>query len=265
MLDVTGISKTFNPGTINEKKALCGLSLHLDPGDFVTVIGGNGAGKSTLLNAIAGVWPVDEGRIVLDGNDITALPEYKRAFLIGRVFQDPMMGTAPNMQLEENLALARRRGEKRGLRWGVTKAEREEYHERLKALGLGLEDRMTAKVGLLSGGQRQALTLLMASLRKPKLLLLDEHTAALDPATARKVLELSDSIVQENGLTTLMITHNMSDAIRHGNRLIMMNEGQIILDVRGEEKAHLTKRELMDKFSQLSGSSVENDAMLLSK
>ncbi len=265
MLDVTGISKTFNPGTINEKKALCGLSLHLDPGDFVTVIGGNGAGKSTLLNAIAGVWPVDEGRIVLDGNDITALPEYKRAFLIGRVFQDPMMGTAPNMQLEENLALARRRGEKRGLRWGVTKAEREEYHERLKALGLGLEDRMTAKVGLLSGGQRQALTLLMASLRKPKLLLLDEHTAALDPATARKVLELSDSIVQENGLTTLMITHNMSDAIRHGNRLIMMNEGQIILDVRGEEKAHLTKRELMDKFSQLSGSSVESDAMLLSK
>ncbi len=265
MLDVSGISKTFNPGTINEKKALCGLSLHLDPGDFVTVIGGNGAGKSTLLNAIAGVWPVDEGRIVLDGNDITALPEYKRAFLIGRVFQDPMMGTAPNMQLEENLALARRRGEKRGLRWGVTKAEREEYHERLKALGLGLEDRMTAKVGLLSGGQRQALTLLMASLRKPKLLLLDEHTAALDPATARKVLELSDSIVQENGLTTLMITHNMSDAIRHGNRLIMMNEGQIILDVRGEEKAHLTKRELMEKFTQLSGATVENDAMLLSK
>ena len=265
MLDVSGISKTFNPGTINEKKALCGLSLHLDPGDFVTVIGGNGAGKSTLLNAIAGVWPVDEGRIVLDGNDITALPEYKRAFLIGRVFQDPMMGTAPNMQLEENLALAKRRGERRGLRWGVTKSEREEYHERLKALGLGLEDRMTAKVGLLSGGQRQALTLLMASLRKPKLLLLDEHTAALDPATAKKVLELSDSIVQENGLTTLMITHNMSDAIRHGNRLIMMNEGQIILDVRGEEKAHLTKRELMDKFSQLSGSSVENDAMLLSK
>ena len=265
MLDVSGISKTFNPGTINEKKALCGLSLHLDPGDFVTVIGGNGAGKSTLLNAIAGVWPVDEGRIVLDGNDITALPEYKRAFLIGRVFQDPMMGTAPNMQLEENLALAKRRGERRGLRWGVTKSEREEYHERLKALGLGLEDRMTAKVGLLSGGQRQALTLLMASLRKPKLLLLDEHAAALDPATAKKVLELSDSIVQENGLTTLMITHNMSDAIRHGNRLIMMNEGQIILDVRGEEKAHLTKRELMDKFSQLSGSSVENDAMLLSK
>lgn len=265
MLDVVKISKTFNPGTINEKKALSELSLHLDDGDFVTVIGGNGAGKSTMLNAIAGVWPVDEGRIVLDGNDITALPEHKRAFLIGRVFQDPMMGTAPNMQLEENLALARRRGEKRGLRWGVTNAEREEYYERLKALGLGLEDRMTAKVGLLSGGQRQAVTLLMASLRKPKLLLLDEHTAALDPATAKKVLELSDSIIQENQLTALMITHNMSDAIRHGNRLIMMNEGHIILDVRGEEKAHLTKRELMEKFSQLSGAQVENDAMLLTK
>ena len=265
MLDVRSISKTFNPGTINEKKALSGLSLHLDPGDFVTVIGGNGAGKSTLLNAIAGVWPVDEGRIVLDGTNITALPEYKRAFLIGRVFQDPMMGTAPNMQLEENLALARRRGQRRGLRWEVTKAEREEYYERLKALGLGLEDRMTAKVGLLSGGQRQALTLLMASLRKPKLLLLDEHTAALDPATAKKVLELSDRIVQEDQLTTLMITHNMSDAIRHGNRLIMMNEGQIILDVRGEEKSRLTKRDLMDKFTQLSGEQMENDAMLLSK
>ena len=265
MLDVVKISKTFNPGTINEKKALSELSLHLDDGDFVTVIGGNGAGKSTMLNAIAGVWPVDEGRIVLDGNDITALPEHKRAFLIGRVFQDPMMGTAPNMQLEENLALAKRRGEKRGLRWGVTRAEREEYHERLKSLGLGLEDRMTAKVGLLSGGQRQAVTLLMASLRKPKLLLLDEHTAALDPATAKKVLELSDSIIQENGLTALMITHNMSDAIRHGNRLIMMNEGHIILDVRGEEKAHLTKRELMEKFTQLSGTQMENDAMLLSK
>ena len=265
MLDVRSISKTFNPGTINEKRALSGLSLHLDPGDFVTVIGGNGAGKSTLLNAIAGVWPVDEGRIVLDGTDITSLPEYKRAFLIGRVFQDPMMGTAPNMQLEENLALAMRRGQKRGLRWELTKGEREEYHERLKALGLGLEDRLKAKVGLLSGGQRQALTLLMAALRKPKLLLLDEHTAALDPATAKKVLELSDSIVREGQLTTLMITHNMSDAIRHGNRLIMMNEGEIILDVRGEEKAKLTKRDLMDKFTQLSGLQMENDAMLLSK
>ena len=265
MLDVQNIHKTFNPGTINEKHALSGLSLHLDPGDFVTVIGGNGAGKSTLLNAIAGVWPVDQGRIVLDGNDITALPEHKRAFLIGRVFQDPMMGTAPNMQLEENLALAKRRGQKRGLRWNVTKAEREEYYERLKTLGLGLEERMTAKVGLLSGGQRQAVTLLMASLRKPKLLLLDEHTAALDPATAKKVLELSDSIIRENQLTALMITHNMTDAIRHGNRLIMMNEGQIILDVRGEEKARLTKRELMDKFTQLSGAQIDNDAMLLSK
>ena len=265
MLDVSHISKTFNPGTINEKHALRDLSLHLEPGDFCTVIGGNGAGKSTMLNAIAGVWPVDAGRIVLDGNDITALPEHKRAFLIGRVFQDPMMGTAPNMQLEENLALAKRRGEKRGLRWGVTKAEREEYHERLKTLGLGLEDRMTVKVGLLSGGQRQAVTLLMAALRKPKLLLLDEHTAALDPATAAKVLELSDSIVRENQLTALMITHNMSDAIRHGNRLIMMNEGHIILDVRGEEKTHLTKRELMEKFTQLSGAQMENDAMLLSK
>ena len=265
MLDLQNISKTFNPGTINEKKALSGLSLHLDDGDFCTVIGGNGAGKSTMLNAIAGVWPVDEGRIVLDGNDITALPEHKRAFLIGRVFQDPMMGTAPNMQLEENLALARRRGDRRGLRWGVTRAEREEYHERLKTLGLGLEDRMTAKVGLLSGGQRQAVTLLMASLKKPKLLLLDEHTAALDPATAKKVLELSDSIIRENQLTALMITHNMTDAIRHGNRLIMMNEGHIILDVRGEEKAHLTKRELMDMFASLSGVQMENDAMLLSK
>ena len=265
MLDVQKISKTFNPGTINEKKALSGLSLHLDPGDFVTVIGSNGAGKSTLLNAIAGVWPVDEGRIVLDGIDITALPEHKRAFLIGRVFQDPMLGTAPNMQLEENLALARRRGQRRGLRWEVTREEREEYHERLKSLGLGLEDRLTARVGLLSGGQRQAVTLLMASLCKPKLLLLDEHTAALDPATARKVLELSDSIVRENQLTTLMITHNMSDAIRHGNRLIMMNEGQIIFDVSGEEKSRLTKRELMDKFTQLSGAQMENDAMLLSK
>ena len=265
MLKLHQVAKTFNPGTINEKKALKGIDLHLKPGDFVTVIGGNGAGKSTLLNAIAGVWPVDEGRIVLDGTDITALPEYKRAFLIGRVFQDPMMGTAPNMQLEENLALARRRGQRRGLRWEVTKTEREEYYERLKALGLGLEDRMTAKVGLLSGGQRQALTLLMASLRKPKLLLLDEHTAALDPATAKKVLELSDRIVQEDQLTTLMITHNMSDAIRHGNRLIMMNEGQIILDVRGEEKSRLTKRDLMDKFTQLSGEQMENDAMLLSK
>ena len=240
MLEIKNISKTFNPGTINEKKALSDLSLTLKDGDFVTVIGGNGAGKSTLLNAVAGVWPVDCGSILLDGEDITALPEHKRAKYIGRVFQDPMMGTAPNMQMEENLALALRRGQRRGLRWGVTKAERQEYREKLKTLGLGLEDRMTVKVGLLSGGQRQALTLLMASLRKPKLLLLDEHTAALDPATAAKVLELSDQIVAENGLTALMITHNMSDAIKHGNRLIMMDQGRIILDIEGEDKKHLT-------------------------
>ena len=265
MLKLERISKTFNPGTINEKKALSGLSLHLAPGDFVTVIGGNGAGKSTMLNAIAGVWPVDEGRIWLDGKDITALPEYKRASLIGRVFQDPMMGTAPNMQLEENLALALRRGQKRGLRWGVTRDERSAYHEVLKSLGLGLEERMTAKVGLLSGGQRQAVTLLMASLKKPKLLLLDEHTAALDPATAAKVLELSDKIVGENKLTTLMITHNMTDAIKHGNRLIMMNEGRVILDVSGEEKQHLTRQELVDKFAALSGTQIDSDEVLLSK
>ncbi len=264
MLDLKNISKTFNPGTINEKRALSHLDLHLDPGDFVTVIGGNGAGKSTMLNAIAGVWPVDEGCIVLDGNDVTALPEHKRAWLIGRVFQDPMMGTAPSMQLEENLALARRRGQKRGLSWGVTEEERAEYFERLKVLGLGLENRMTARVGLLSGGQRQAVTLLMAALRQPKLLLLDEHTAALDPATAAKVLDLSDQIVEENSLTTLMITHNMSDAIRHGNRLIMMNEGKIILDVRGEEKSHLTRRELVDKFAALAGTPLETDSVLLS-
>ena len=265
MLKIDHVCKTFNKGTINEKKALNDLSLHLAPGDFVTVIGGNGAGKSTMLNAVAGVWPVDSGSIVLDGADITALPEYRRAENIGRVFQDPMMGTAPDMQVEENLALAFRRGQKRSLRWGVTNAEREEYRERLKALGLGLEDRMTAKVGLLSGGQRQALTLLMASIKKPKLLLLDEHTAALDPATAKKVLELSDTIVRENSLTCMMITHNMSDAIKHGNRLVMMNEGRIILDVSGEANAHLTKQELMDKFAELAGAQVESDGLLLEK
>mgnify|MGYP000804081488 CR=1 FL=1 len=264
MLELKSISKTFNPGTINEKKALQELSLHLKPGDFVTVIGGNGAGKSTMLNAVAGVWPVDSGSIIIDGVNITGQPEHKRASYIGRVFQDPMMGTAPNMQIEENLALAMRRGKSRSLRWGVTAAEREEYRERLKTLGLGLEDRLTVKVGLLSGGQRQALTLLMASLQKPKLLLLDEHTAALDPATAAKVLELSDKIVQENKLTTLMITHNMKDAIGHGNRLIMMNEGRIILDVEGEEKKKLTKRNLMDKFAEISGSQLESDQILLS-
>jgi putative ABC transport system ATP-binding protein len=264
MLDILQISKTFNPGTINEKKALNALSLNLKEGDFVTVIGGNGAGKSTLLNAIAGVWPVDRGSITLAGENITGLPEYKRAKLIGRVFQDPMMGTAADMWIEENLALALRRGSKRRLKWMVTKQEREMYREKLKDLGLGLEDRLQVKVGLLSGGQRQALTLLMASLRKPKLLLLDEHTAALDPATAAKVLELSDQIVSENNLTTLMITHNMTDAIRHGNRLIMMNEGRIILDIEGEEKKHLTKKDLLDKFALIAGKQEETDAVLLS-
>ena len=265
MLEIQNIYKTFNKGTINEKKALQGIDLHLLPGDFVTVIGGNGAGKSTMLNAVAGVWPVDKGRIILDGVDLTATPEHKRAQYIGRVFQDPMLGTAPNMWLEENLALALRRGKHRGLKWGISNEERELFREKLSGFGLGLEDRMTAKVGLLSGGQRQALTLLMASLKSPKLLLLDEHTAALDPATAQKVMELSDKIVSENKLTTMMITHNMSHAIKHGNRLIMMNEGKIILDVRGEEKAHLTKEELMDAFQQIVGSGMESDQVLLSK
>ena len=217
-----------------------------------------------MLNAVAGTFFVDTGRILIDGTDVTHLPEHKRAAFIGRVFQDPMMGTAPTMQIEENLALAARRGQKRGLKWGVTNAEREEYHEKLKMLGLGLEDRMTAKVGLLSGGQRQALTLLMASLKRPKLLLLDEHTAALDPTTAAKVLELSDKIVEENGLTAMMITHNMTDAIRHGNRLIMMNEGRIILDIAGEEKKKLTKRDLLERFAALAGVQEETDAVLLS-
>ncbi len=264
MLKVNNISKTFNAGTINEKKAIDGLSLSLKEGDFVTVIGGNGAGKSSLLNAVAGVWPVDSGSIELAGENITGLPEYKRAKLIGRVFQDPMMGTAPDMWIEENLAIAMRRGEKRKLKWMVTKQDRELYREKLSELGLGLEDRLQVKVGLLSGGQRQALTLLMATLKSPKLLLLDEHTAALDPATAAKVLELSDSVVEKNNLTTLMITHNMTDAIRHGNRLIMMNAGHIILDIEGEGKQHLTKQELLDKFAEVAGHQEETDAVLLS-
>ena len=264
MLEVKNIRKTFNIGTINEKQALCGVDLKLNEGDFVTVIGGNGAGKSTLLNAIAGVWPVDEGSIHIGGENVTALPEYKRARLIGRVFQDPMMGTAANMEIIENLALAKRRGDARGLGWGVTKAERERYEAELAKLGLGLEERMSVKVGLLSGGQRQALTLLMATLKKPKLLLLDEHTAALDPATASKVLELSDKVVAENGLTTLMITHNMTDAIVHGNRLIMMNAGKIILDISGEDKKRLTKAQLLDKFAEVSGVQEETDEVLLS-
>ena len=263
MLDLINVRKTFNKGTINQRVALDGINLHLDDGDFVTVIGGNGAGKSTMLNAVAGVWPVDDGRIILDGEDITALPDYKRAKYIGRVFQDPMMGTAPNMQLEENLALAMRRGQRRGLGWGVTRAEREEYRERLKTLGLGLEDRMTAKVGLLSGGQRQALTLLMATLKKPKLLLLDEHTAALDPHTAAKVLQLSDQIVRENGLMTMMVTHNMRDAIAYGNRLIMMHAGNIILDISGEDKKKLTVPDLMEAFARASGGEFNSDRALL--
>ena len=264
MLDIKNISKTFNAGTINEKVALSDLSLHLAPGDFCTVIGGNGAGKSTLMNAVAGVWPVDKGVIAIDGEDISRLPEHLRAKYIGRVFQDPMMGTAPNMQMIENLALAYRRGQKRGLRWGITKAEKEIFYEQLKGLGLGLEDRMPPRVGLLSGGQRQAVTLLMAALQKPKLLLLDEHTAALDPGTAAKVLELSDKIVRENNLTALMITHNMTDAIRHGNRLIMMNNGKIVLDISGEEKKKVTKEELLQRFAVQTGVQEETDAVLLS-
>ncbi len=264
MLYVEHITKVFNPGTINEKTALDRLSLHLAPGEFATVIGGNGAGKSTLLNAVAGTWPVDGGRITIDGTDVTALPDHRRAPHIGRVFQDPMLGTAPDMWLEENLALSLRRGNRRGLRWGISRAERQMFREKLSTLGLGLEDRMTTKVGLLSGGQRQAVTLLMAVLKKPKLLLLDEHTAALDPATASKVLSLSDRMIRENSLTTLMITHNMSDAIRCGDRLIMMHQGRIIVDVSGEEKKHLTKQDLLDRFAALSGVQEETDAVLLS-
>ena len=251
-------------GTINAKTALNNLSLTLADGDFVTVIGGNGAGKSTMLNAIAGVFPVDSGSILIDGQDVTKLPEHKRAALLGRVFQDPMMGTAPTMMIEENLALAARRGQRRGLKWGITPLERADYKELLRTLDLGLEDRLTSKVGLLSGGQRQALTLLMASLKQPKLLLLDEHTAALDPKTAAKVLALSDQIVQENRLTTLMITHNMKDAIAHGNRLIMMDAGRVVVDISGEEKKKLTVPDLLALFSSASGSTEANDKLLLS-
>ena len=264
MLELKNIYKTFNPGTVNEKVALNGLELTLEEGDFVTVIGGNGAGKSTMLNAVAGVWPIDMGRILIDGQDITRLPEHKRAKYIGRVFQDPMMGTAATMGIEENLALAARRGASRTLRPGITRKEREQYRQALAGLGLGLEDRMTSKVGLLSGGQRQALTLLMATLQKPKLLLLDEHTAALDPKTAAKVLDLSEKIVTEHHLTTLMITHNMKDPIKNGNRLIMMYEGRIIYDVRGKEKQNLDVADLLAKFEQVSGDEAANDRMLLS-
>ena len=264
MLELRKIYKTFNAGTINEKRALNGLSLTLEDGDFCTVIGGNGAGKSTMLNAIAGVWPVDSGAILIDGTDVSGLPEYKRAAYLGRVFQDPMTGTTADMGIVENLALAARRGASRTLRWGVTKKESAQYYQLLKELDLGLEDRMTSKVGLLSGGQRQAVTLLMATLKKPKLLLLDEHTAALDPKTAAKVLELSDRVIAENKLTALMVTHNMKDAIAHGNRLIMMNNGQIVLDIRGEEKKKLTVDQLLQQFEKVSGTDFVNDRALLS-
>ena len=264
MLKLSHVKKTFNRGTVTEKRALPGVDLTLADGDFVTVIGGNGAGKSTLLNMIAGVYPLDSGTVELDGEDISRLSEPKRAKYLGRVFQDPMRGTAADMQIEENLALAKRRGQRRGLRWGITKAEREEYAELLKKLDLGLETRMQAKVGLLSGGQRQALTLLMATLTNPRVLLLDEHTAALDPKTASKVLELTEQIVAERQLTTLMVTHNMNDAIRLGNRLIMMHEGRVIYDVAGEEKRSLTVPDLLQKFEEVSGGALANDRMLLS-
>ena len=263
MLKIENVYKTFNAGTVNEKKALQGLNLHLKPGEFVTVIGGNGAGKSTMLNCVAGAYTVESGRILIDGTDVTHLPEYKRAKFIGRVFQDPMMGTAANMWIEENLALAARRGKPRTLRSGITKEERAEYQEKLKILDLGLEDRMTTKVGLLSGGQRQALTLLMATLQKPKLLLLDEHTAALDPKTAAKVLEATQKIVAKDNLTTMMITHNMRDAIQYGNRLIMMYDGHIVVDVSGEEKKNLTVEQLLNLFSQASGSDEVDDKLVL--
>ena len=259
MLELKNLYKTFNAGTVNEKRAIDGLDLTLEDGDFVIIIGGNGAGKSTTLNLIAGVFPADQGSIILDGVDITRLPEYKRAKYLGRVFQDPMMGTAATMGIEENLALANRRGQRRTLRPGITAQEREKFRKQLAALGLGLEDRMTSKVGLLSGGQRQALTLLMATLKKPRLLLLDEHTAALDPKTADKVLQITEEIVARDKLTTLMVTHNMKHAIQYGNRLIMMDAGKVVVDIRGEEKKNLTVRDLLEKFK------IDNDRMLLSE
>ncbi|MEY8337110.1 ABC transporter ATP-binding protein [Lachnospiraceae bacterium 62-35] len=265
MLSLTNVRKTFNKGTINEKKALNGINLHLNPGDFVTIIGGNGAGKSTMLNMIAGVYPIDSGKIVIDGINISRAPEHKRAKYIGRVFQDPMMGTAAGMEIQENLALAMRRGKRRGLGWQITKEEKGEYKQQLSLLDLGLENRMNSKVGLLSGGQRQALTLLMSTLQKPKLLLLDEHTAALDPKTAAKVLELTRKIVDEQQLTALMVTHNMRDAIEIGNRLIMMHEGRIIYDVAGEEKKNLEVEDLLKKFEEASGEEFSNDRMMLAK
>lgn len=264
MLELIGVKKTFNPGTVNAKTALAGIDLHLKEGDFVTVIGGNGAGKSTTLNAIAGSWPIDEGKIIIGGNDVTHMPEHRRAQFLGRVFQDPMLGTAANMEIEENLALAARRGKARSLRWRITDAERKQYRELLSTLELGLEDRMTVKVGLLSGGQRQALTLLMATINRPHLLLLDEHTAALDPKTAAKVLETTDRIISQMGLTAMMVTHNMRDAITHGNRLIMMKDGKIILDIAGEEKKNLTVENLLEMFSKKSGEEFASDRALLS-
>ena len=263
MLKITNLQKTFNAGTVNAKTALDGLNLHIKEGDFVTVIGGNGAGKSSLQNAIAGVWKPDFGTIEIDGVDVTNMPEHKRAQFLGRVFQDPMKGTAPDMEIAENLSIASKRGVKRRFVRGVRKADREYYRELLKTLDLGLEDRLSTKVGLLSGGQRQAVTLLMASMNKPKLLLLDEHTAALDPKTAAKVLELTDKIVTENHLTTLMITHNMRDAITHGNRLIMLHEGKVIIDVEGEEKKMLTVEHLLSLFVKASGKVFADDRAIL--
>lgn len=265
MLKITDLQKTFNPGTVNAKTALNGFNLTLEDGDFVTVIGGNGAGKSTMLNAIAGVWRPDYGTIEIDGVNVTGMPEHKRAKFLGRVFQDPMKGTSPDMEIAENLAIAARRGTKRKLKWGCTSKERENYRELLLQLDLGLEDRLSAKVGLLSGGQRQAVTLLMATLKKPKILLLDEHTAALDPKTATKVLKITDKLVTENKLTTLMITHNMHDAIAYGNRLIMMHEGHVVVDIRGEEKKKLTIEHLLSLFETASGSKFANDKVMLSK
>lgn len=263
MLKLSNINKTFFPNTINEKVALKDINLTIEDGEFVTVIGGNGAGKSTMLNIIAGSIPVDSGSIVVDDIDITNLPEYKRAAILGRVFQDPMMGTAPTMQIDENLAIAARRGDKRGLKWGISNKERVKYQELLKDFELGLEDRLSAKVGLLSGGQRQALTLLMATLRKPKVLLLDEHTAALDPKTAAKVLDITDKIIEKANLTTFMVTHNMKDAINHGNRLLMFNEGKIILDIKGEDKKKLTVEKLLKQFEMISGEQFSNDSAIL--
>ncbi len=263
MLDINHIAKTFNPGTITEKKALTDVDLHLAAGDFVTVIGGNGAGKSTTLNAVAGSYLVDKGSIVIDGVDVTHMPEYKRAKYLGRVFQDPMNGTAATMTIEENLALAYRRGRRRTLRWEITSAERDEYYEKLKMLDLGLEERMNSKVGLLSGGQRQALTLLMATLQQPKLLLLDEHTAALDPKTAQNVLALTQEIITRNNLTAMMVTHNMKDALEYGNRTIMMHEGRVILDIDAQTKKRIHVEDLLMMFEKASGSALNNDRMLL--